>query len=159
MKRFYLFITLAMAAIAAFALSSCNKEEENNTSEVGKWYSYDNAEKTKVGLVIELKANGSADLIITAWGERWLGTYTYEESQITFTYTQFQRRFKAWESAEEATDINHLYDWWDDESRIDPYADYEPDFFGGKTFKLDFKVNGKTAETVIANRPMTLERQ
>ena len=157
MKRILL---IAMAAFAAFALSSCNKEDENNTSEVGKWYSYDTADKTKVGLVIELKADGNADLIVTAWGERWLGTYTYDgSSELTFTYTQFQRRFKAWESAEEATDVKHIYDWWDDESRISPDADYDPDFFGGKTFKLAFKVNGKTAETVIANKPWTLVRQ
>ena len=156
-------LAIFMAAVA-LVCAGCSKEKEDENSsstEVGKWYAYNTADsKEDVAYVLELKADGTADFIISAWGERWQGTYTYDGKVVKLTYNKFLVRDKAWVLGNDATSPEHLDDWWVDFALGQnlPEGDYDPDEFG-KTLSISFTYKGDKGEINIANKPCPAERQ
>lgn len=130
MKR--LFFIVALAALLAAA---CNKEESNSIE--GQWYSYTNGGKN-VSLYLELKG-GNADLIITAWGTRYKGPYTYENGDLTINYSTLQTRYVGEEEPEKATATNNLFEEWPGPSSADHIILDKP-------IRMGFKVKGNKAD-------------
>ena|GEM_PF-2601510 len=157
-----LFIALAAAALCFVA---CNPEDkpkdDSGKTEVGLWYGYNTPDsKEDVAIVLEMKADGKADLMLTAWGCRWQGTYTYADNVVKLTWNKFLVRGKAWDLGDDAVSPAHLYDWWVDFSSDEnlPEGDYNPEEFG-KTIEINFTYSGDTGVVDIANKPCVAERQ
>ena len=130
MKRLFFLVTLA--ALLAVA---CNKEESGSVE--GKWYAYTNG-GNNVSLYLELKG-GNADLIISAWGTRYKGPYTYENGNLTINYSAFQTRYIGEEEPEKATATNNLLKDWPGPSSADHIILDKP-------IRMEFKVTGDKAD-------------
>ena len=117
--------------------AGCNKE--NSASEEGQWFCYENGGQ-HARLYLELKG-GKADLIITAWGTRYKGTYTYaEDGTLTINYKSdgVLTRYVGMEEPEKATLISNLFNDW-------PGASGAEHVILNSPIVMNFKVNGDTA--------------
>ena len=146
-------IAMIMAAAAMTLFIGCNKGgNAPEGSEVGKWYGFNAPEdKTDVAYVLDLKEDKSADFIISAWGERYQGTYTYDGEVITITYTAILSRPNAWDYQEEYGESpcapENLYKHW---SEAVPASG---------TKEIAFTYTGNTGLIDVANKPCYAERQ
>ena len=116
--------------------AGCNKEEG---SVEGKWYSFDKGGPQNPSLYLELK-NGKADMIITAWGDRYKGDYTYKDGTLTITYKSdgFLTRYQGSEEPEKATALDNLFNDWPGATE----GDHTP---LGSPIVIGFKVDGDNA--------------
>ena len=151
------------AAAAIVLFSGCNKDKGNdsNVSEVGKWYGYNpqengTADKNDVAIVLELKADNTADLMLTAWGSRWQGTYTYDGQVVKLKWNKFLFRGNAGELGHDAVSPLHLYEWWTVYDKQEVFQN--PDQFGS-TIDIKFTYSGDKGTIDIANKPCPAERQ
>ena len=108
-------ILIAMAAIALAAFVSCGEDQkEDNQDSVsieGRWNAprhADSPEDYAFSLVIK---GNSMDAYIIAWGEHFVGTYTYADGTINYNIT---KAYKAWDwSGEVDGDGNMInYSWF-----------------------------------------------
>lgn len=153
---------------AALIFSGCSSDEPASTSEVGKWYGYNtdgegNYDKGDVAYMLELKSDKSADFIISAWGNRWKGTYTYDGKEVKLTWNKYYGRPAAI-PLEEAGFHNpcspeNIYKWWigpDDEG----YEDYSEDANQhGDALVIKFTFKGDKGTIDMFNKPCVAERQ
>lgn len=151
-------------AAALVLFSGCNKDNKGGTdpvTEVGKWYGYNpqengTADKNDVAIVLELKADKTADLMLTAWGSRWQGTYTYDGKIVKLNWNKFLFRGNAAALGTDSTSPNHLYDWWVAFDNQEIFQN--PDMFGS-TIEIKFTYSGNNGTIDIANKPCPAERQ
>ena len=122
--------------LALLLAVGCNPEE--NSSIEGQWYCYEQ-EGLHTRLYLELN-NGKADLIITAWGERYKGTYTYSESdgKLTINYSTRLARGVAGEIGEKSTLTSNLFNDWPSDTSVDHVILSSP-------IVMNFLVEGDTA--------------
>ena len=149
-------------AAAMVLLSGCKKED---ASEVGKWYAYNTADsKDDVAVVLDLKADNKVDLIITAWGDRWQGTYTYDGETVKVTWNKFFARPAAlddyWTGVDKipVAPENIYFGWSDalDTSSEDVAVDANR---YGSTISIKFTYEGDKGTLSIANKDYPAERQ
>lgn len=118
----------------------------------GKWYWYLRGDSSIIRTSLELKADGTFDLIIPIWRERMLGNYEYRNGRIYFNVTEFQTR----ENLEEGNESpENLYLNW-----AEPTEDswpQEPAF--GYAFNRPFIANGGEAFSLLANLPSYFVKQ
>lgn len=121
-----LFVLAAAAIMVLFA--GCNKE--NGASEEGQWFCYEN-DGQATRLYLELKG-GKADMIITAWGVRYKGDYTYNDGTVTITYKSggCLTRYVGGEEPEKATSISNLFNDWPGPTSADHVIFSSPIKFG-----------------------------
>ena len=133
-------LSIALAAFTIIA-SGCKpegaKNEESNSIE-GQWFCYENNGQA-ARLYLELKG-GKADMIITAWGVRYKGDYTYKDGTLTITYKSdgCLTRYVAGEEPEKATSISNLFNDWPGPTSADHVIFPSPIGFG-------FDVDGDNA--------------
>ena len=144
-----------LAAATLVLFTGCKKDSGNeNTSEVGKWYGFNMVEnapdKNDVAFVLDLKSDKSVDFIISAWGERYQGTYTYDGAVVTISYNKYITRPNAvaYEEAygESPCAPANLYKHWVEGE-------------GSGTLEIKFTYTGNTGEINRANKPCYAERQ
>lgn len=151
-------------AAAMVLLSGCKKEE---ASEVGKWYAYNTADsKDDVAVVLDLQAGNKVDLIITAWGNRWQGTYTYDGKTVEVKWDKFMGRPSATDDYWVRKDIDripvapeNIYFGWSeplDTSLEDVAADANR---FGSTISIEFTYEGDKGTLSFANKDYPAERQ
>ena len=131
--------------------SGCTKEESKNSIE-GKWYCYENGEQhTRLYVGLE---NGKADLIITAWGDRYKGGYTYDEAKQTLSiaYTEKICRGVAGELLEQSTLTSNLFNGWPGPTAADHVSLPNP-------IEMIFKVNGNKATCEFVGLEMEMVRK
>lgn len=118
MKKF-VFIALAAFALVASGCKPEGAKQEDSNSIEGQWFCYENAGQA-ARLYLELKG-GKADMIITAWGVRYKGDYTYKDGTLTITYKSdgCLTRYVAGEEPEKATSISNLFEDWPGPSEAD----------------------------------------
>ena len=116
--------------------AGCNKE--NSASEEGQWYCYEHGGQA-ARLYLELKG-GKADLIITAWGVRYKGDYTYKNGKVTLTFKSdgVQTRYVGSEEPDKATAIENLFKDW-------PFASAYDHVIWGSPIVFGFDVDGDNA--------------
>ena len=146
---------MILAAATMVLFTGCKKDSGNeNASEVGKWYGFnmveDAPDKDDVAYVLDLKSDKSVDFIISAWGERYQGTYTYDGAVVTVNYTKILSR-------PSAIDYVDIYD----ESPCAPANLYKHwvESEGSGTREIKFTYSGNTGEIDMANKPCYAERQ
>jgi hypothetical protein len=146
MKR----ILLAILSVAMVLMTGCKKDEN---SEEGKWYAYEKGDATYTRLYIELN-DGKADLIITAWGDRYNGTYTYDaaEGKLVINNATQTVRGNAGELGDKSTLTSNLFNDW-------PGATSADHIHLGSTIEMGFKVNGNTATCSFVGLEMEMTRQ
>ena len=145
-----------LLAAAAMLFAGCNKDD--NSSEVGKWYGYNTPDsKDDVAYVLELKADKSADFIISAWGCRWQGTYTYDGQLVKLTWNKYFARPNAMNYIEAYGDYptlpKNLYEHWTEASTSEDANQY------GAVIEIKFTYSGDTGEIDMFNKPCHAERQ
>lgn len=142
-------LLLAIMSIAVVLMTGCNKDEN---SEQGKWYAYEDG-TTHTRLYLELK-NGKADLIITAWGDRYNGSYTYDavEGKLVINNATQTVRGNAGELGENSTLTSNLFNGW-------PGATSADHISLGPTIEMGFKVNGNTATCSFVGLEMEMTRK
>jgi len=142
---------LFLAAAAVMVLFTACKKEESNSIE-GQWYCYENGGQD-VRLYLELK-DSKADLIITAWGDRYKGSYTYAEETgtLAINYTTYQARYVAGENPDKATSLSNLFNDWPGSTAAD-HVDLE------NPITMTFIVNGNTATCEFVGLQMQMERK
>lgn len=135
------------AALVLF--SGCNKPED---TEEGQWYCYENG-VTHTRLYIELKS-GKADLIITAWGDRYKGPYSYnaEEGKLTINWEEVIRRGNAAELGDKSTLTSNIFNDWPSATEKDPITLEKP-------IVMDFKITGDKATCEFVGLNLELERK
>lgn len=142
-------VLFALMSAALVLLTGCNKPGD---SEEGQWYCYENNGQD-ARLYLELK-NGKADLIITAWGTRYKGPYTYnkDNGELTIPYESCLTRYVAMEEPDKATTISNLFNDW-------PGASGADHVILDKPIHMVFIVDGDKAqcqfETIGLNLEMT----
>ena len=151
------------AAAALVLFSGCNKDNKGSESatEVGKWYGYNPLEdgtydKNDVAIVLDLKADKTADLMLTAWGSRWQGTYTYDGKVVKLKWNKFLFRGNAAALGHNAVSPDHLYEWWESFDQQEIFQD--PNIFGS-TIEIKFTYSGNKGTIDVANKPCPAERQ
>lgn len=146
MKRLLYLIPLLAVLLAV----GCNPEE--NSSIEGQWYCYEQ-EGLHTRLYLELK-DGKADLIITAWGDRYKGTYTYSESEkkLTINYTTTLARGNAGELGQNATLTSNLFNDWPSATSADHVLESNPIVMG-------FEVDGDNAVCDFVGLIMPMTRK
>ena len=142
-------LLLAIMSIAVVLMTGCNKDEN---SEQGQWYAYENG-TTHTRLYLELK-NGKADLIITAWGDRYNGSYTYDaaEGKLVINNATQTVRGNAGELGENSTLTSNLFNGWPGDTSADHIS-------LGPTIEMGFKVNGNTATCSFVGLEMEMTRK
>lgn len=112
-------IALAAFTIIAFGCKPEGAKNEESNSIEGQWFCYENAGQA-ARLYLELKG-GKADMIITAWGTRYKGDYTYSDGTLTITYKNdgLFTRYVGSEEPEKATAISNLFEDWPGPSEAD----------------------------------------
>ena len=140
-------LLFALMSAALVLLTGCNKPGD---SEEGQWYCYENGQQ-HARLYLELK-NGKADLIITAWGTRYQGPYTYnkDNGELTITYDSVKTRYVGMEEPEKCTLISNLFNDWPGPSEADHVILDKP-------IKMVFTVDGDTAVCQFETIGLTLE--
>ncbi len=154
-----------MASVAIDDKEAFGKVKSFTTNEVikegDKWYGYNSADnKNDVALVLELKADNSADFIITAWGDRWQGAYTYDGETVKLTWTKFLSRPAAVPLSEQGIDPcapENIYKYWVEVSAGS--EDYANAGMFGDVISIGFTHTGDTGTLNIANRDFPAERQ
>ncbi len=143
------FVLAATALMLLF--SGCNKEESKNSIE-GEWYCYENGEQ-HTRLYMGLK-DGKADLIITAWGDRYKGSYTYDEAKqtLSISYTEKICRGVAGELQEQSTLTSNLFNGWPGPTSADHVSLANP-------IEMTFKVNGDKATCEFVGLEMEMVRK
>lgn len=152
-------------AAAAVLFCGCNKNDDSSTSEVGKWYGYNtfedgNYNKNDVAYMLDLKSDKSADFIISAWGSRWEGTYTYDGEEVKLTWNKYYARPAASPLAEAGEDPcapENLYKWWNEVGAKDEGYEAASQYGDVLTIKLTFKGDKGTID--MFNKPCVAERQ
>ncbi|MBO4340327.1 MAG: hypothetical protein J5835_02720 [Bacteroidales bacterium] len=138
------------AAMALF--TGCNKPGD---SEEGQWYGYDDGGQ-HTGLYIELK-DGRADLIISAWGDRYKGTYTYssEDARLSISPSEKIVRGTGWEIGDDATLTSNLFEGWPGPTEADH------DINLGNPIVFSFQINGDSAvcQNAVINKPYQMTRK
>lgn len=118
----------------------------------GKWFWYLRGDSRIIRTSLEIKSDGTFDLIIPVWRERMLGTLDYRNGRIYFNVTEFQVR----ENLEEGNESpENLYLNWDEPTE-DSWPQ-EPSF--GYTFDRPFIANGNEAFSLLANLPSYFVKQ
>lgn len=137
-------------SIAVVLMTGCNKDEN---SEEGKWYAYEKGDATYTRLYIELN-DGKADLIITAWGDRYNGSYTYDaaEGKLVINNATQTVRGNAGELGENSTLTSNLFNGWPGPTSADHVS-------LGPTIEMGFKVNGNTATCSFVGLEMEMTRK
>lgn len=146
MKR----LLLAIMSVAMVLMTGCKKDEN---SEEGKWYAYEKGDATYTRLYIELN-DGKADLIITAWGDRYKGSYTYnaEEGKLVISNATQTVRGNAGELGDDSTLTSNLFNGWPGPTSADHIN-------LGPTIELGFKVNGDKAICTFVGLEMEMVRK
>lgn len=134
-----------------FLVSGCNGADDNSGDSLeGKWYCYEEGGQ-HTRLYLELK-DGKADLIITAWGDRYKGPYTYDGETITLSWDTYLQRGNAGELGQDATLTSKIFDGWPGATSADhPEMD--------NPIHIDFKVKGKTAACFFVGLEMEMVRK
>ena len=154
-------LAILMAA-AALLFVGCkpNVEEDDKAgqTEVGLWYGYNTPDsKDDVAYVLELKKDGTADFIISAWGCRWQGTYTYDGKVVKLTWKKYLYRPNAMDYIEAYNDYptlpQNLYLHWEDGTTSEDANQY------GAVIEIKFTYSGDTGEIDMFNKPCVAERQ
>ena len=143
------FVLAATALMLLFL--GCTKEESKNSIE-GNWYCYENGEQhTRLYVGLE---NGKADLIITAWGDRYKGSYTYDEAKQTLSiaYTEQICRGVAGELQEQSTLTSNLFNGWPGPTEADHVNLPNP-------IVMPFKVDGNKATCEFVGLELELVRK
>ena len=143
-------------AAAAMLFAGCNKDD--NASEVGKWYAFNRpGEKDDVAYVLELKSDNTADFIISAWGCRWQGTYTYDGQVVKLTWNKYLYRPNAMNYVETYNESpvhpDNLYKHWEVANDSEDANQY------GAVIEIKFTYSGDTGEIDMFNKPCVAERQ
>ncbi|MBR1792563.1 MAG: hypothetical protein IJ764_02880 [Bacteroidales bacterium] len=111
----------------------------------GKWnwmmYGTDNIIRTTVTFI-----DKTFDLIITAWGQRYKGTFTYDNGYVIFHTEKYFEA--AWEDRDEFHPENA--NWIEEPLENAIYSN---------TLKMPFFVNGNEAYANVANLPALFEKQ
>ena len=143
-----LFVLAAAAIMVLFA--GCNKEESGSIE--GKWYCYENGEQ-HTRLYLELKG-GKADLIITAWGDRYKGSYTYDEAKEMLSIVNAEQicRGNAGELGDKSTLTSNLFNDWPSATEADHIS-------LGSPIEMTFKVNGDKATCGFVGLEMEMVRK
>lgn len=146
MKR----LLLAIMSVAMVLMTGCKKDEN---SEEGKWYAYEKGDATYTRLYIELN-DGKADLIITAWGDRYNGSYTYDaaEGKLVINNATQTVRGNAGELGENSTLTSNLFNGWPGATSADHKS-------LGPTIEMGFKVNGDKAICTFVGLEMEMTRK
>ena len=146
MKRLLYLIPMLALLLAV----GCNPDE--NASIEGQWYCYEQ-EGLHTRLYLELK-DGKADLIITAWGDRYKGTYTYSESdkKLTINYATKLERGNAGELGENSTLTSNLFNDWPSATSADHVNLSNP-------IEMGFEVDGDTAVCDFVGLIMPMTRK
>ena len=156
MKRF----GIALAVADMFMFSACEKD---SGSEVGKWFGYNiKGDKSDVALVLDMGADGSVDFIITAWGVRMLGEYTYDGKVVTIHVKQYKVRPNAESLAGVGKDPcapKNIYEWWNDAPVGSEGYEDASSYTDDGVFQLNFTFKGNTGEMQAFNKPYWSERQ
>ncbi len=146
MKKFL----LILAGVALMLFAGCTKDNSKSNSEEGQWYCYEGGvDHTR--LYLELK-NGKADLIITAWGDRYQGPYTYKDETLTINWEKQICRGNAGELGENSTLTSNLLNGWPGETSADHITLEKP-------IVMPFKVNGDTAQCEFVGLNMEMKRK
>ena len=130
--------------------AGCNKEESGSVE--GKWYCYENGEQhTRLYIGLE---NGKADLIITAWGDRYKGSYTYDTAKEMLTITGAEQicRGNAGELGDQSTLTSNLFNGW-------PGATEADHVNLGSTLEIAFKVSGNKATCQFVGLELEMVRK
>ena len=142
--------------LAAFAMlfASCTPD----STEVGKWYAYNTPDsKDDVAYVLELNSDKTADFIISAWGCRWQGTYTYDGKVVKLTWNKYYYRLAAIDYydtyGESACLPKNLYEHWTLANDSEDANQY------GATLEIKFTYSGDKGEIDMFNKPCQAERQ
>ena len=154
-------LAILMAAVALlFVGCKPNVEEDDNAgqTEVGLWYGYNTPDsKEDVAYVLELKKDGTADFIISAWGCRYQGPYTYDGKVVKLTWEKYLYRPNAINYMELYNDYptlpQNLYLHWEDGTTSDDANQY------GAVIEISFTYSGDTGEIDMFNKPCVAERQ
>lgn len=143
-------LLLAIMSVAMVLMTGCKKDEN---SEEGKWYAYEKGDATYTRLYIELN-DGKADLIITAWGDRYNGSYTYDaaEGKLVINNATQTVRGNAGELGENSTLTSNLFNGW-------PGATSADHISLGPTIEMGFKVNGDKAICTFVGLEMEMTRK
>lgn len=143
-------LVLALMSVTMLFMTACNKEEN---SEEGKWYAYENGDKTYTRLYFELN-DGKVDLIITAWGDRYKGSYTYDaaEGKLVISNATQTVRGNAGELGDNSTLTSNLFNGWPGPTSGDHIN-------LGQTFELGFKVNGDKAICTFVGLELEMVRE
>ena len=153
---------LAAAAMVLF-FGCTDNNETDSTSEVGVWYAYNTPDsKDDVAYALELRSDGKADFIISAWGCRWQGTYTYDGKEVKLTWNKYLCRLAAIPSEEAGHDKpcapENLYKWWEEAVATDEAYEQDANRFG-QVITISFTYKGDTGVMNMANKPCKAERQ
>ena len=156
MKKF----GIILAATAMFLLSACGKDDD---SEVGKWYGYNVAgDKSDVVYVLDMKADASVDFIITAWGVRMQGSYTYDGSTVTINVKKYLGREAAIPLSETLPNPcapENIYKLWLELPVNTPEYEDAAGYTENGIFKVAFTYKGNKGEINVFNKPCEAERQ
>lgn len=135
MKR----LLFALMSAAMVLLTGCNKPGD---SEEGQWFCYERGEQN-ASFYMELKG-GQADFIITAWGTRYTGPYTYnaQDGKLTINYTKSYTRYVAGEEPDKATLVSNLFNDWPGASEADHVILSSP-------IEMEFTLDGDNAHFAI----------
>ena len=154
-----LFIALAVSALC---FAACNPEDkskdDSGNTEVGLWYGYNTPDsKEDVAYVLELKKDGTADFIISAWGCRYQGPYTYDGKVVKLTWEKYLCRPNAINYMEIYNDYptlpQNLYLHWEDGTTSEDAYQY------GEVIEISFTYSGDMGEIDMFNKPCVAERQ
>ena len=154
-------LAILMAAVALlFVGCKPNVEEDDNAgqTEVGLWYGFNTPDsKEDVAYVLELKKDGTADFIISAWGCRYQGPYTYDGKVVKLTWEKYLYRPNAINYMEIYNDYptlpQNLYLHWEDGTTSEDANQY------GAVIEISFTYSGDTGEIDMFNKPCVAERQ
>lgn len=156
---------LIIASAAALLLAACNGNDDNKESgtEVGLWYAYNTPDsKDDVAFVLDLRADSSAEFIISAYGCRWQGTYTYDGAVVSLTWNKYLSRLAAIPSEEAGYEHpcapENLYKWWEEVSSQDERYETDATQFG-QVIEIAFTYEGDKGVINLANKPCVAERQ
>ena len=153
-------------AAAAVLFCGCNKDDDStSTSEVGKWYGYNTSadgtyNKNDVAYMLDLKSDKSADFIISAWGCRWEGTYTYDGEEVKLTWNKYYARPNAStliETVNNPCSPENIYKFWTEIGENDEGYQAASQYGDVLTIKLTFKGDKGTID--MFNKPCVAERQ
>ena len=144
--------------LAAVAMLFASCDPDDSATEVGKWYGYNTPDnKDDVAYVLELNADKTADYIISAWGCRWQGTYTYDGKVVKLTWNKYYCRPAAADYhatyGESPCLPKNLYERWELANESDEANEY------GATLEIKFTYSGDKGEIDMFNKPCYAERQ